>query len=187
MAESYVRGEDLVATYEPKTDWPYSTQIYWSAISAAIDAVSSSLAIHVSLQTHLLDTWPKLVVHSQLHVEDALLIMCVPGRQAQVEQLRPGGKTYQPESGACGVLLRLAGSRLSYTEVMPAGDFREIAVKFENERTCDVRWELFAEFLEKGVIRRARLQSAFVPRDNDTACVAALCQEIERRPLPLTT
>ncbi len=48
------------------------------------------------------------------------------------------------------------------------------------------QWELFAEFLEKGVIRRARLQSLFVPRENDVQLVAECCQAIEHRPLPLT-
>jgi hypothetical protein len=41
--------------------------------------------------------------------------------------------------------------------------------------------------LEKGVIRRARLQSLFVPRENDVQLVAECCRAIESRPLPLTT
>src|SRR5688572_27485433 len=31
LAEAYVRGNDLVASYQPSDDWPYAPQIYWSA------------------------------------------------------------------------------------------------------------------------------------------------------------
>ena len=51
---------------------------------------------------------------------------------------------------------------------------------------CSSKWELFSEFLEKGVIRRARLQAMFVPED-DVQLVAECCQSIAERPLPLTT
>ena len=69
---------------------------------------------------------------------------------------------------------------------MPLSDFRQLAVVRTGGKIGS-RWELFAEFLEKGVIRRARLQSLFVPRENDVQLVAECCQSIEKRPLPLTT
>src|SRR5437870_69563 len=31
IAETYVRGNDLVATYRPIDNWPYSPQLYWCA------------------------------------------------------------------------------------------------------------------------------------------------------------
>jgi hypothetical protein len=48
-------------------------------------------------------------------------------------------------------------------------------------------WRLFAEFLEKGVIRRARIHGAIVPRDNDVEIAAACCKAIDGLELPLTT
>ena len=48
-------------------------------------------------------------------------------------------------------------------------------------------WRLFAEFLEKGVIRRARVHGAIVPRKNDIEIAAACCRAIDGLELPLTT
>src|SRR3990172_8332768 len=31
VAEAYVRGNDLVARYQPVEDWPYSPHVYWCA------------------------------------------------------------------------------------------------------------------------------------------------------------
>ena len=69
---------------------------------------------------------------------------------------------------------------------MPTTDFRQLAIDHDKS-TIGSRWQLFGEFLEKGVIRRARLQSLFLPRENDVQLAAEACQSIERRPLPLTT
>jgi hypothetical protein len=70
---------------------------------------------------------------------------------------------------------------------MPATDFRELTIQYISDGACQTSWELFADFLEKGVIRRARMQSVFVPRKNDTAIATALCKEIDQQRLPLTT
>ena len=47
--------------------------------------------------------------------------------------------------------------------------------------------ELIAEFMEKGVIRRTRLDSVFLPRERDVELVAECCSQFATRPLPLTT
>ena len=44
-----------------------------------------------------------------------------------------------------------------------------------------------ADFLEKGVIRRARVHAAVLPRENDVELALECCRAIENRPLPLTT
>jgi hypothetical protein len=46
---------------------------------------------------------------------------------------------------------------------------------------------MFSEFLEKGVIRKARVHSAFIERAKDIQIAAACCETIERSALPLTT
>jgi hypothetical protein len=50
-----------------------------------------------------------------------------------------------------------------------------------------LEWRLFSEFLEKGVIRRARVHAAILPRQNDLEIAAACCAAIDRLELPLTT
>jgi hypothetical protein len=82
---------------------------------------------------------------------------------------------------------RLVGMPVSYVEIMPAGDFRELAIRYISDGSCQTSWELFADFLEKGVIRRARMRSVFVPRQNDLEIAETLCREINQQRLPLTT
>jgi hypothetical protein len=102
------------------------------------------------------------------------------------DPLGEGGHTLQSVSKATCLLRRLTGTNVSYAEIMPASDFRDVLVNRASNGVCDTSWELFADFLEKGVIRRARLQAVFLPRQNDVVKAAKLCQEIDCRPLPLT-
>jgi hypothetical protein len=70
---------------------------------------------------------------------------------------------------------------------MPASDFQSLRIQSDDACNSSARWTLFAEFLEKGVIRRARLHSAFLSRENDLHFAAACCDAIQRDSLPLTT
>src|SRR5262249_47890381 len=86
----------------------------------------------------------------------------------------------------CCVVMRLADQPLSYIEIMPAGDFHAVRPSRDKDNVT-FEWRLFAEFLEKGVIRRARVHCAIVPRDKDVGIAAACCRAIDRLELPLTT
>jgi hypothetical protein len=99
----------------------------------------------------------------------------------------PKDTTIQPSAGDCCIIRRLADMPLSYVEIMPASDFRHVVVHHESDGICRVSWELFADFLEKGVIRRSRLHSAFVERANDVELAAACGEAMARSSLPLTT
>jgi hypothetical protein len=186
LAEAYVRGSDLVASYEAVSDWPYSPQIYWRAghLDAMRDVVGS-LSLLVSVQTHLLDTYPKIVVESTIRADHALHLTADGRRQAEPAMIGDEAE-FRTSAGIHCLLRRLRGSSLSYAEFMPASDFRVVRVTRDSEGRCGVRWEIFAEFLEKGVIRRARVHAAFMRSDNDLATAAACCEAIERDALPLT-
>jgi hypothetical protein len=84
-------------------------------------------------------------------------------------------------------LRRLNDERISYAEIMLTNDFREVT-HFHDAASgdCRLKWTLFSEFMEKGVIRRARLVGAFLPRENDSELAANCCNAFERAPLPLT-
>src|SRR3954463_12575144 len=75
VAESYVRGHDLVASYLATEDWPFSPQLYWQANSLRrVDGVLASASLLVSVQTHLLDTVPQIAVTSLVPNEELLLL-----------------------------------------------------------------------------------------------------------------
>lgn len=185
IADAYVRAGDLVASYQPINDWPYAPQVYWRADTLEpLDGLVGSLSLLVSVQTHLLDTCPRIDIGSQLACTEILSVTAGEAKNIRAELLKSDA-AIQTSTGACCIMRRLADLPISYAEIMPANDFRKVAM-WSDDGGCHVRWELFADFLEKGVIRRARLQSAFLPREDDVQLAAACCEAIEQRPLPLT-
>jgi hypothetical protein len=186
IAESYVRGTDLVASYQPASHWPFSPQLYWRANSLhAVDGVLSSISLLVSVQTHLLDTIPQIGVASTLPCDEFLLVTSEGTARPRSERIDPS-QPLQSASRDCCVVARFRDAPLSYAEIMPAGDFQAVrAGSGANGSTLE--WRLFAEFLEKGVIRRARLHAAMLQRENDIDIAAACCAAIDKLELPLTT
>lgn len=187
VGDSYVRGCDLVATYAATSAWPYAPQIYWSAGELGGDSTLATLSLLVSIQTNLLDTHPEVDVASRLSSEEVLRLSPAGADDLHVESLPEGETAIQPGAGASCVLWRLADRPVSYAEIVPASDFRRLTVRTARGGFCEARWQLFVEFLEKGVIRRARVHTAFLPRENDVELAAELCRAAENQPLPLTT
>lgn len=187
VAETYVRGSDLVASYQSAEAWPYSPQLYWQAGTLeAIDGALASLSLLVSVQTHLLDTHPKIHVTSQVPSGDLLLVSIAENGAASVEPVTQEGIT-PPNASICCALWRLQGGTLSYAEVVSAQDVQQIEFQLGPQRVLAARWHLFAEFLEKGVIRRARVHAALLPRTHDTELAIECCEATSKCPLPLTT
>jgi hypothetical protein len=189
VSDRYVRGNDLVAAYAESDTWPYAPQLYWTAVgdnNAKIGALAE-LSLLVSMQTSLLDTHPRVEVRTGLSAEHLLVLNPAGERDIHFELLPDGDHTFRPASSASCLVWRLRDCPVSYAEVVEASDFRELHVRCNVNGEFESRWQLFAEFLEKGVIRRARVQAAFFPREGDVARAAAFCRAVEKRPLPLTT
>jgi hypothetical protein len=187
LADSYVRGADLVATYNPTSDWPFSPQIYWRINPSDPSPRLSSLSLLVSVQTHLLETWPRISIESQVPSEEILLVSTHTNDGGDTHRLSPGKHVLRPAASPQCIVRRIAGADVSYAEIMPPSDFRELQLSWNADGSCHAAWSLFADFLEKGVIWRARLQSLLLTRANDVELARAHCQAIDQRPLPLTT
>ena len=84
------------------------------------------------------------------------------------------------------IVRRPQNESYSYVEIMEPSDFRAVSLSLASG-SCSVNWQLFAEFLEKGVIRKARVHTAFLPRKNDVELAAVCCDAARHLDLPLTT
>ncbi len=196
LAETYVRGNDLVATYRASDNSPFSSQLYWrTATLDGVEGVVASISLLVSLQTQLLDTRPQISVVSLLSAKETLCIDVDDHAKPEINQVRPP-ESDQIRTGennvAAGkvrcVLRRLVAPGLSYAEIMPSADYFAMYAAGPNaEGDYITEWTLFADFLEKGVIRRARVHAALLPRENDIELATICCLAIERLELPLTT
>ena len=186
IAESYVRGNDFVAIYQATDDWPFSPQLYWRANSlSAVDGVLASASLLISVQTHLLDTMPQMAVTSLVPSEETLLVLIsnvAPATTVAIDSTEAIASTEED----CCIVQRFQEQPLSYVEIMPAGDFHATRL-LSIGKTPAFEWRLFSEFLEKGVIRRARVHAAILPREKDIEIAAACCKAIDALELPLTT
>jgi hypothetical protein len=186
VAESYVRGNDLVACYEPVPDWPFSPQLYWQAGTLRnVQGVVASMSLLVSVQTHLLDTCPQIGVSSQLPSGKTFVIAIDEGGRHRIEPVDGPQELPSANESLC-VVRRPQNESYSYVEIMEPSDFRAVSLSLASG-SCSVNWQLFAEFLEKGVIRKARVHTAFLPRENDVELAAVCCDAARHLELPLTT
>ncbi|HEX2476659.1 MAG TPA: hypothetical protein VHK01_18040 [Lacipirellulaceae bacterium] len=187
VADAYVRGADLVATYKPTNDWPFSPQIYWRIDRANAAEQIASQSLLISVQTHLLETWPRISIESHLNSDEVLVLSPRSDSGAISRPLDRGDHVFHPSTSMGCIVRRLAGLDFSYVEIMSPSDYRELRINWSADGASHADWLLFADFLEKGVIWRARLQSVLVPRENDIEHAISCCRADEQRPLPLTT
>lgn len=188
IGDVYVRGCDLVVSYKAVDDWPFAPQICWRVETIARGGGSlASLFVLISIQTDLLDTHPQIEIASELPADELLQLHFDETDHAQAEQVVASDLTVSPRANAGCLLRRLPGGQTSYAEVMLESDYRELQIGQRIRGNSRSAWKLFAEFLEKGVIRRARMAIPFMTRDNDVQLAAEFCRAMKRRPLPLTT
>jgi hypothetical protein len=186
IAESYVRGNDLVAYYEPVTNWPFSPQLYWRADTLQnVEGVHVSVSLLVSVQTHLLDTCPEISVSSRLPGGELILLAIADGDSHRIEPIA-GQREIDSTNEIVCIVRRPQNLRVSHFEIMEFSDFRSVCLS-TTAAGSNVEWRLFADFLEKGVIRRARVHTAFVPREHDIEFAAICCDAARHLELPLTT
>lgn len=182
--EVYIRQSDLIATYAPSEGRNVQTQIYWRAAQA--DSVAT-IELILSAQTHLLDSRPGLLALSTL---PAGAVFHLPERAEQLTELAFDFQSRREfTAGQCLplFLFRPHGAAYSYAEMVQPSDFAGASLELRGEELLRFGHPLFAERLEKGVIRRVRLCGAFLPRDGDLERAMTVYRHFIAEPLPLTT
>jgi hypothetical protein len=187
LEDCYLRGTDLVAVYTQAAQRSQRTQVYWrhKEMIATTNSAEKIFGVEmvVSVQTDLLDSLPELETQTTLVAKEVLQITDLEDLTAV--SLRED-RTLLPDQGPCCIVLRLNDSQLSYVEMEPAQDFRELRVRHTSDQVS-LRHRLFPQRLEKGVILRARVRGLFVPRGNDLQSAADFYEQFNRDALPLTT
>jgi len=166
----YVHQDALTATYHASQAWPVRADVSWRALDGGRDGGAlAALELWLSLHTELLDVRPQLAVESVLPAVDVALPCS--GETDSEAPWRPAVLSPQGVALHRGcVLVRLAGGRWSYAEMVHPADYRrsELLPGETPQSLLTVRHHLFGESLEKGVIRRARIRGVLVPRWDDT-------------------
>jgi len=203
IAECYVRGEDLVATYTiPRL--ATRVQIYWRAIGDAFadDTFSDydgdksevgAIDLQVSVQTDVLDASPRVSTRSVLACDRAFRLLSPRSAALKLATIDPAaGISLVPDGSPTCLIFPLRGGEDMYVEMVHPADFRQCQISQRDENAI-VEHCLFAEKdLEKGVIMRARVRGLLIrPSAAGEGPVEAIAAEAYARfveaPPPLTT
>ncbi len=164
LEETYTRGADLVATYAPGEAFPFREEFYWRLADAPpTAALLAEVTGLVSLQTELLDTEPHLTIESEWQSDESITL-----------------------AGAAAVLHRLTDAPYSAVETVDPTDIGSGPTVMSATGSVLVCWTLHCPFLEKGVIRRARLGFALVPREGDVEAAQQWLERFAQQPVALT-
>lgn len=188
--DAYVRGDDLVATYDEVPPRRVRAQIYWRRLQAAefapqfAEHVAAALELIVSANTSLLDSDPQSSVVSTLPA--ACEILNIDGVAS--EKLDPSPLAANNSAGAGrGFLFRPSLGELSYVEIVhPADIDRSQIDTTPGDSPVKLIHHLFQQRLEKGVILRARVRAALVARRHDEPAARAAYEHFASAEPPLT-
>jgi hypothetical protein len=174
-SDRYVRGNDLVANYPECKAQHFTLQVYWRIATSApnltvIDAI-------VSLQTSLLECFPKAVLTTKLPSGEVLAI-------TNDGSLLAVAADRLTSDEPAGVLVRGDDHAWSYLEMTHPTDLG--CWRVTRTGGIQLERELGGEFQEKGVIRRLRVRGAFMARDSDEETAAQLIAEFAASEPPLT-
>ncbi len=189
----FVRGGDLVATYEETPEHPLRAQIYWRALpiaelaTPAVEVPVAAFELIVSVQTHLLDKDPALSVESRLPKAAVRHLIDADAAHFETPQAADGDIAITPNGGAGCLVARISELSLVYAEMVHPADFYRIVAEWGDYAT-EPSWtnHLFPQRLEKGVILRSRLRGLFFPAETSPSAIAAAYREFAASPPPLT-
>jgi hypothetical protein len=166
LCECYIRGRDLLATYQPAMQGKVRVQIYWRAWpEQPANSVPVGVQMILSAQTDLLDAAPQTQTSSVFN----------PMPAAQWCALRENA-----------YLLSGLTDDVSYLEMIHPSDFAGVSLN-QPSSPPSLAWTLFPERMEKGVIRRSRICGLLLPQQQDREQASLAMQQFAEEPLPLTT
>lgn len=178
LVDHWVRGDDVVAVYEPSDARRLRTTAMWRWLPGGVAAPTgvSAWLLVVSAQTALLDSDPRITVDSRM-----------PGTCVRwgVSAADPPHWQVGALPAADAALVRGPNGCSVLVAVHPA-DRRSFTVGTAPDGVT-VRCGLFSDRVEKGVLLRGRVLAAVGPTAGDDAWGVSLLRHLDAEPPPLTS
>jgi hypothetical protein len=195
--DAYVRGPDLVATYDESPPAQLRTQSYWRIVSPAefaaddASAVLAAFDLILSVNTSVLDNNPQSRVSSKMAAIETVfeLVANAAGNLEfqEVDLAKSGSLAGRIDctSGTGCFLARIGSSEFSFVQMVHPADFGGATLDGNLKRLA-IAHQLFQQRLEKGVILRARVRAAVLHRHNDLSTAVAAYRRFANAGPPLT-
>jgi hypothetical protein len=184
LVEAYARESDLIVRFEQAENDTFAFQLYYRLLESSPrpDATTQTpevlgLELWVSVQTDLLDAAPQLSV-----------TVCAPTTGEGWQKLAPEAIGGNSADG----ILPLVNHSTEYSGVwlIDAGDIVPTELpRLSSDSTLgeqSLRLPVLGGFMEKGVIRRARMRFHLVVGKPDQAQLQSMIHDFTISPLPLT-
>jgi hypothetical protein len=195
--DAYVRGPDLVATYDESPPAQLRTQSYWRIIETAefaaddASAVVAAFDLILSVNTSLLDNNPQSRVSSKIAaIETVFELVADAAGKLTFQEVdftnsgSPAGRIDRKTGTGC-FIARFGNSELSFVQMVHPVDFCG-AILDINQKSLAISHQLFQQRLEKGVILRARVRAAVLRRRDDLSTAQAAYVRFANAEPPLT-
>lgn len=187
--EVYSRQGDLIVRYRQSSVDTFAYQLDWQLLPASAPFVAA-VELWLSVQTDLLDTSPELEVacransgqswqvfeHHQLDNSD------VASKNDSATDRGPAALLCGPKADPANAASAEATSGLWLIE--PSDQCNTRRCTKDDQATQRLR--LFGHFMEKGVIRRARMRFLLAPGIVSAEHISQAYRELADSPLPLT-
>lgn len=181
-AEHWLRGDDLIAVYEPADPRRLRATAMWRRHASAAAAPSPAWELTLSAQTALVQSDALLAVTCDVACR-AVRCRTVAGRWSAV-----AAGEQPPDDATCLLVRRpatAAGDAESLLVAVHPSDARGIGLSWHDGRLGIACW-LFSTVIEKGVLMRGRVLAALGPTDGDEAWADAACATFAAAAPPLT-
>ena len=188
LIESYVRGRDLIAAYEPSPAQAARPQVYWRALEFSREVAGLDLII--SMHTEQPESDPRIGHRSVLPTWD---VWSLTGTDQPVfeQLLLSDASQHVIKSGhhAGAFLFRFPRLGVSYAEMVLPAQFQSAELRAHQavSGTAELSYQLFPNRVERGVIQRGRLRAVFLPHHSDRLLAAECYRQLVNDSLPLTT
>jgi hypothetical protein len=173
--EVYVRDNDLIARFRQSAGDEYAFQLDWRLLGSD-GQFAAGVELWLSIQTELLDIRPEIEVACQgprRHAWKSVSHATLAGELTDsIDSDSPAAFVCEAEDST-GVWM-IDPSDQAQTRIVSAPEDSMMRVRF------------FGQFMEKGVIRRARMRFLVAPGEISTAHLASEYRAFANSPLPLT-
>ena len=177
VAESYVRNPDLITRFSQSDEDTFGFQLDHRALVGTQPEVIASLELWLSVQTAHLDSEPSLRITCEGPESQATW------RRLTHEELATDSRKSLDSAGPAALISQAQGQ----TGVWFIEDTDQChAAVLPSGRDSAATVEMFGHFMEKGVIRRARMQFHVVSGVASSSLLKTLYKEFCDSPLPLT-
>jgi hypothetical protein len=179
----YVRGNDLICCYAWKNDRGTTLESSWQVLQTESSSVGIELLI--SVQDYPPGETPVISVGTTVTIQECLLLDADSQRWSCFDR---AADPVPLETPGC-ILCRQEDCEFSYLEMLHPADFGAGELLAGKEQPVELSWtfQLVHDQLEKGVIRRSRLQGWIIPRDGDQQQAEALFLRFRDAPCRLSS